>query len=126
MTIKTKLVESSKFCKDILNFKRIEFGAKSHSLTPAIIEFHTSLQPLYHKNFDLVAQSFKEFISNNYKIYILTDNEKQTDRIKAIFEDRNDDIVFTPVLKTLHEGFADDDMKQCYFTDHQIFYRFHK
>ena len=35
-------------------------------------------------------------------------------------------ITFTPVEKTLHEGFADNDMKMCFFTDHQIFDRFHK
>ena len=39
---------------------------------------------------------------------------------------RGSGIVFTPVDKTLHEGFADDDMKVCFFTDHQIFDRFHK
>ena len=35
-------------------------------------------------------------------------------------------IVFTPVNKTLHEGFIDDDLRACFFTDHQIFDRFHK
>ena len=33
---------------------------------------------------------------------------------------------FTPVSKTLHAGFADNDLKVCLFTDHQIFDRFHK
>ena len=31
-----------------------------------------------------------------------------------------------PVQNTLHEGFADDDLRICFFTDHQIFDRFHK
>ena len=35
-------------------------------------------------------------------------------------------IVFEPVNKTLHEGFADDGLKCCFFTDHQIFDRYHK
>ena len=35
-------------------------------------------------------------------------------------------ITFTPVDKTLHEGFTDDDLRACFFTDHQIFDRFHK
>lgn len=34
--------------------------------------------------------------------------------------------VFTPVDKTLHEGFVDNNMRVCFFTDHQIFDRFHK
>ena len=35
-------------------------------------------------------------------------------------------LAFTPVDKTLHAGFADNVMKACFFTDHQIFDRFHK
>ena len=33
---------------------------------------------------------------------------------------------FIPVDRTLHEGFVDNDMRVCFFTDHQIFDRFHK
>ena len=43
-----------------------------------------------------------------------------------IFEDRGDDISFTPINSTIHEGFVDHVSKNCFFTDHQIFDRFHK
>ena len=33
---------------------------------------------------------------------------------------------FTGVGRTLHEGYADHDLRACFFTDHQIFDRFHK
>ena len=33
---------------------------------------------------------------------------------------------FTAVNRTLHEGFVDNTLKVCFFTDHQIFDRFHK
>ena len=89
------------------------------------LPFNTSLQTLYHKNFDLIADSFKDFLGRGYKIYILSDSPYQADRLKSIFEDRGDDIRFTPVEPTLHEGFVDHDAKVCYFTDHQIFDRFH-
>ncbi|MDE5915096.1 MAG: DEAD/DEAH box helicase, partial [Duncaniella sp.] len=58
--------------------------------------------------------------------YILSDSEKQIERLKVIFEDRGDKIDFTPVISTLHEGFTDHSLKKCVFTDHQIFDRFHK
>jgi transcription-repair coupling factor (superfamily II helicase) len=90
------------------------------------IVFSTELQISYHKNFDLVASSFKEKIEENYQIYILSDNEKQIARIRSIFNDRDDNIGFTPVLKTLHEGFIDKTARICLFTDHQLFDRFHK
>ena len=92
----------------------------------ATVAFSTVAQPIFHKNFDLVAESFRDYLSRNYTLYICSDSLKQTDRIRAIFEDRGDNISFTPVERTLHEGFADDTLRLCIFTDHQLFDRFHK
>ncbi|MCM1005408.1 MAG: transcription-repair coupling factor [Prevotella sp.] len=90
------------------------------------LDFGCSPQALYHKNFDLISESFKRLIGEGYKLYILSDSPAQCDRLKAIFSERGDDIPFTPVLRTLHEGFTDPQAKACFFTDHQIFDRFHK
>jgi transcription-repair coupling factor (superfamily II helicase) len=92
----------------------------------SIFNFTTEPQFSYHKNFDLVAFSFKEFLEKDYTLYILSNNEKQIRRIESIFEDRGDNIRFTPILQTLHEGFIDHAAKICLFTDHQLFDRFHK
>ena len=89
------------------------------------VTFSITPQPIFHKNFDLVASTFADYLARGYRLYILADSAKQTDRLKAIFESEGD-IVFTPVSKTLHKGFADNDLKICLFTDHQIFDRFHK
>lgn len=58
-------------------------------------------------------------------IYVRT-VKNQAKRLKDIFEERGDKIAFTPVNKTLHEGFSDNTLRSCFFTDHQIFDRFHK
>jgi transcription-repair coupling factor (superfamily II helicase) len=107
-------------------FRKMEVGTKRYFKSSPIITFSCSPQPLFHKNFDLVFQSFKQSLSDGYSLYILSDNKKQTDRIQAIFEDKGENIVFTPVLKTLHDGFIDHDMALCCYTDHQLFDRFHK
>jgi transcription-repair coupling factor (superfamily II helicase) len=91
-----------------------------------ILNFSTEPQISYLKNFDLVAASFREKLDDGYQIYILSDNDKQIARIRSIFEDRGDNITFTPVLKALHEGFIDKILRICVFTDHQLFDRFHK
>ncbi|HCK24921.1 MAG TPA: transcription-repair coupling factor, partial [Bacteroides graminisolvens] len=57
---------------------------------------------------------------------ICSDSNKQTERIRSIFEDRGDHISFVPVERTLHEGFADNQLRICVFTDHQLFDRYHK
>ena len=90
------------------------------------MSLNCSPQPIYHKNFDLVSESFSSLLQDGYKLYILSDSEKQTQRIANIFEDKGENIPFTPVSKTLHEGFIDNELHLCFFTDHQLFDRFHK
>ena len=85
-----------------------------------------SVQPIFHKNFDLVTEQFTKYLTEGYTLYISSDSKKQIDRISSIFEERGTNIPFTPILKTLHEGFIDHDLRLCCFTDHQIFDRFHK
>ena len=88
--------------------------------------FNQSAQPPYHKNFDIVADSLRSFINDGYAIHICSDSKKQTDRIASIFDERGDNIHFTPIEGTIHEGFIDHDLSVCFFTDHQIFDRYHK
>lgn len=126
ITLEGKLIDGSEFTVRALDFRRMEFGNKPTGTPDATLTFHTTAQPIFHKNFDLVAESFKEYLNRGYALYICSDSTKQTDRIKAIFEDRGDRIQFTAVERTLHEGFADDTLKLCLFTDHQLFDRFHK
>jgi len=109
-----------------LDFKRIEFGNKPTGTPQATLAFDTTVQPIFHKNFDLVSTSFTDYQKRGYTLYICTDSEKQAKRLKDIFEERGDHITFIPVNKTLHEGFTDNVLKSCFFTDHQIFDRFHK
>ncbi|MBP1637604.1 MAG: transcription-repair coupling factor, partial [Bacteroidetes bacterium] len=90
------------------------------------MQFNTSPQPVFQKNFDLISENLQKNIANGYKIFIFSDSVKQTDRIAAIFADRNDNIVFQPVKNTIHEGFIDHDLSIVCYTDHQIFDRFHK
>lgn len=108
-------------------FKLIEFGSSfSGNSEDVTISYNTSPQASFQKNFDLVAQNLRNYISDGYQIYICSDSEKQTARIKAIFEDREDNIPFIAICKTLHEGFVDNSQKVCFYTDHQIFDRYHK
>ena len=121
-----KIINPVKFKKRILEFKRIEFGSRTQTTYSAILHIECQPQPIYHKNFNLVSDSFKNLIAEGYSLYILSDSEKQIERLQNIFKDRKDNIKFTPILKTLHEGFIDKEQKICFFTDHQLFDRFHK
>ena len=120
------LIDGAEFMVRALDFRRWEFGAHPTATPDATVSFDIMQQPIFHKNFDLVAQSFGSYLSQGYTIYICSDSIKQTDRIRSIFEERGDEIAFTAVERTLHEGFADATIRICVFTDHQLFDRFHK
>ncbi|WP_033148911.1 transcription-repair coupling factor [Prevotella sp. P6B1] len=126
------LVTGPQFMHQAEGFCRIEFGHRASVSDCSIIRFNITIQPLFHKNFELLFQAFDNYIDQGYQLYILADSPKQNERLKDIFAQRaategeQADIRFTPVDKTLHEGFIDDDLKVCFFTDHQIFDRFHK
>ena len=126
------LVTGPQFMSQAENFRRIEFGHRASVPDCSVIRFNITVQPLFHKNFELLFQSFDGYLDKGYQIYILADSPKQNERLKDIFAQRaqtegeQSTIRFVPVDKTLHEGFIDDDIKACFFTDHQIFDRFHK
>lgn len=122
----TQLITGSQFIEDAGRYVHIEFGNEPTGVPQARIEFNIVPQPLFHKNFELLERSLEDYLLQQYKIYILADSEKQTRRLADIFSDQGKDITFVAVGRTLHEGFADNDLHVCCFTDHQIFDRYHK
>lgn len=128
-----QLVNPDLFTAKFASFPRLRFTAAPLPPSPAInsssastVNFGCTPQGLYHKNFDLIADSFLKFIAEGYEIFILSDSPKQALRLRTIFDDRGNQIQFTAASATLHEGFVDHATKRCLFTDHQIFDRFHK
>lgn len=124
-----KVVDPEAFARRLNEMKIVKFGASApDSLfqADATVTFQCSPQALYHKNFELIADSFRSFLADGYRLFILSDSPFQAERLRTIFADRGDDIPFTAVDRTLHEGFVDREGKNCFFTDHQIFDRFHK
>ena len=177
MRKENNLVSPTRFREEICRFRLVEFGAKPTGTPQVSIEFHISPQPLFHKNFSLLTRTLDDYLLQGYQLYILADSEKQTQRLRDIFDSeelqqmrrnkehslsanhnsqlptlnsqlnnsqlsnsssaepttqnskfktQNSKLPFTPVNRTLHEGFADNDLRLCFFTDHQIFDRFHK
>ncbi|MCH5347077.1 MAG: transcription-repair coupling factor [Muribaculaceae bacterium] len=122
-----QIVDPERFGRALAGFRQLHFTvAAPPDGASAAIDYKCTPQGVYHKNFDLIAGSLKRFIDDGYAVYILSDSGKQIERLRAIFADRGDDIAFTPVISTLHEGFTDSVTRTCVFTDHQIFDRFHK
>ena len=111
--------------------RTIELNEKSTFLTHSKITFDTVPQPIFHKQFDLLSEDIRRHIADGYKIYILAEQQKQLDRLKATFEangegTNGEGVTFIGINATLHEGFVDHSLKICCYTDHQIFERYHR
>ena len=111
---------------DINHTDTIELAEKSSFATHSKVSFDTLPQPVFHKQFDILTDDIKKHIEDGYKIYILAEQSKQLDRLKAIFEAQDETVSFIGINATLHEGFVDRGLKICCYTDHQIFERYHR
>lgn len=131
MLAETKLIGRGKFLTDALGFRRIETATSPTHTAEAVITCETTPQPLFHKNFDLLLQTLRDDAAGGKRVFILADSQKQNDRLREIFASKVSEsggapVAFTPVDRTLHEGFNDETLGVALYTDHQIFDRFHK
>lgn len=131
MLAETKLIGRGKFLTDALGFRRIETATSPTHTAEAVVTCETTPQPLFHKNFDLLLQTLRDDAAGGKRVFILADSQKQNDRLREIFaskvsESGGTPVAFTPVDRTLHEGFNDETLGLALYTDHQIFDRFHK
>ncbi|MBR2185184.1 MAG: transcription-repair coupling factor [Prevotella sp.] len=125
LTAELNLIRATEFEKNARDFRWIELSSKTEE--SANISFSCQPQPLFHKNFELLAETINEYQLKGYKAYILSDSDKQQERLSEIL--KNSIVAATPptpVKGTIHEGYVDDNMKMVLLTDHQIFERFHK
>ncbi|MDE6043624.1 MAG: DEAD/DEAH box helicase, partial [Muribaculaceae bacterium] len=122
------VVDPDAFAADLQARRKLHIAAAPEiaGAPAAAVDFRCSPQGIYHKNFDLITESFGKLLAEGYRLCILSDNANQHERLRTIFADRGDDIPFTAVDGTLHEGYVDHTARICVFTDHQIFDRFHK
>ncbi len=88
------------------------------------ITFNTSPQPVFNKNFELLAQDIRNRRDEGYHIYIMSENRSQIERLGNIFS--SFDLILDYVEYTIQEGFIDHDTKVCLYTDHQIFDRYRR
>ena len=126
-----------------------ESGNILSAIGSGLLRGGVSPQPLFHKNFEMLAQTISDYHSKGYKVFICSDSDKQLERLREILNSSQFTVhssqfksptsedggnhncelrtVNCELLKgALHEGFIDDVLKIVLFTDHQIFERFHK
>jgi len=120
------LLSPKEFDKEIHNFQIIEFAHRSVFNAQKEIKFNFEPQPAFNKQFDLLIDNIKTNYEEQFETFILSNSEKQIQRLKDIFSDKGEEVEFKPILKTVQKGFVDSDSRTCVYTDHQIFERYHR
>lgn len=121
-----KYTTGKEFFDSLKGKTAIEFGVKPLFRAGQTIEFSTSPQPSFNKNFELLAENINDSTLKGYTTFILADNTAQLERLDNILHSINKDLVFISTSGTIHEGFVDHNLRICFYTDHQIFDRYHK
>ena len=123
--------DSTLLKKQVLDFSIVEFGS-SAVMSSAVekfhnIEFNTTPQPSFNKQFNLLIEDLNTNFDKGYTNYIACVSEQQAKRFHDIFDDSHLEVKpYNTVILSLHQGFIDHDSKIVCYTDHQIFERYHK
>ncbi|MBS4013192.1 MAG: transcription-repair coupling factor [Bacteroidetes bacterium] len=130
IAIESLYISNADYVNRIQEYFSIEFR-KIFLFKGKSVEFDTSPQPAINKNFNILIDNLKKNTENRYKNVLLSENQKQIERLKNIFENilsGSDDIGFeySIISVTVHEGFVDHSLKIACYTDHQIFERYHR
>ncbi len=122
--------DAKTFKKQLLGFSVVEVGTQAFLNPQQLIQFNTSPQPAFNKNFDLLVENLNKNHEAGFTNYIFCGSEQQAKRFHDIFEsdDINQDqqVHYQTVVLPLFQGFINQDTKQVCYTDHQIFERYHK
>ncbi len=123
--LKPELISVEDFLSSLKNVKIIEVGSHQYFKGSAKFSFNTAPQAAFNKNFELLAGNLHEKRMDGFECVICSENINQFDRLKEIFSSIDKEVLFTALNIGLHEGFVDSDLKICFYTDHQIFERYH-
>lgn len=108
------------------NLACIEFGSRYYFTSAKTVDFSSSAQPSFNKNFELLAANLLEHQQQSYINFIATEQPRQVERLHGIFEEIHPEIRFQALEFSLRQGFVDHTLKLVCYTDHQIFERFYR
>ncbi len=104
----------------------IDFGLQGDGQSGKVLNAGVRPQPGFSKNFEMLAQNLRENEEEKLANLIFSNNPRQHERLKRIFEDIEQAAHFTPMPLALHGGFIDPSQHIAAYTDHQIFDRYHR
>ncbi|QBN19393.1 transcription-repair coupling factor [Flavobacterium nackdongense] len=125
-------LNQTEFIKKSLDFSVVELSSKPIYKTKKVFDFHIKPQPSFNKQFDLLLNNLNDNHFNGYKNYLFCSNDAQAKRFHDIFEsldEENSENIrkqYNTIVLPIYQGFIDDENQIAFYTDHQIFERYHK
>ena len=121
------MYRDKEFFGDILQYKHVFLEVPLQRQDAVSVKFSITPQPVFNKSFELLISDIRNKIENNYKVYIFGEKESQLERLRSIILQENQAILPEFVKgKNIHSGFIDNEDRVCWYTDHEIFDRFHR
>ena len=115
------------FFSELNAFRRVYMDIPLGREEVEAIHFNIAPQPVFNKNFELLISDIRLKRENNYKVYIFGEKESQLERLRSIMIQEENAVLPEFVKgKNIHAGFIDNEDKLCWYTDHEIFDRFHR
>ena len=115
------------FMADLEALRRIYLDIPLQRQGVEAVSFHISPQPVFNKNFELLLSDIRTKMEEGYKVYIFGEKESQLERLRSIMlQDPGAVLPQFVKEKNIHAGFIDQEDRQCWYTDHEIFDRFHR
>ncbi|MBM0650596.1 transcription-repair coupling factor [Capnocytophaga genosp. AHN8471] len=119
--------QTTDLLKQIQKFQQVNINATTPaSKNKKEFSFHTTPQPSFNKQFELLISYFNNKHEEGFQNYILCGSEQQAKRFQDIFEEMEQKVPYQTIQLSLHDGFVDTELKCNVFTDHQIFERYYK
>ncbi len=115
------------FFEPSLHFKHVFLDIPLQKQDVPSVKFSISPQPVFNKSFELLISDIRTRMENQYKVYIFGEKESQLERLRSIMLQEENAVLPEFVKgKNIHSGFIDNEDKVCWYTDHEIFDRFHR
>ena len=115
------------FKKSIQKFTQIEFGQRTYYKSPKeVLDWQGVPQPAFKKEFTMLADHLHQNSSVAIRNFIFADSDKQFLRLREIFEEIDTEAHFEGIHQAIHRGYLDKQLKMAFYTDHEIFERYHR
>ena len=123
---KSLFINDSEIIEKIKNKNAIIFEPSIHINKIKKIQINQNPQPSFNKKFNLLIDHLNNNSRKGFENIIFCSNENQAKRFHDIFQEMEIPVKYKTIIKPLYKGFEDEEAQISFFTDHQIFERYHK